>query len=89
MASLGTVRPKFYTAPGGFGGAMPSLILLRKVLATLDRARRENRPYWFALTVPFTQNSYDAAGPDHYARQPLASGNQGSSDQPQTPTMAG
>ena len=31
---------------------MPSLILLRKMLATLDRARRENRPYWFALTVP-------------------------------------
>ena len=52
MAQFGTVRPKFYTAPGGFGGAMPSLILLRKMLATLDRARRENRPYWFALTVP-------------------------------------
>jgi len=32
---------------------MLSLILLRKVLATLDRAGRENRPYWFALTVPF------------------------------------
>ena len=31
---------------------MFSLILLRKMLATLDRARRENRPYWFALTVP-------------------------------------
>jgi len=31
---------------------MRSLILLRKMLATLDRARRENRPYWFALTVP-------------------------------------
>jgi len=50
----GTVRPKFYTAPGGFGGDMPLLILLRKVLATLDRARRENRPYWFALTVPMS-----------------------------------
>ena len=33
---------------------MPSLIFLRKMLATLDRARRENRPYWFALTVPFS-----------------------------------
>ena len=52
MGRVGTVRPKFYTAPGGFGGAMPSLSLLRKMLATLDRARRENRPYWFALTVP-------------------------------------
>ena len=52
---------------------MPSLIFLRKMLATLDRARRENRPYWFALTVPIAVAK--AAG-RHLGRPPKMSGQQ-------------